>query len=373
MKRIRICCSNKWIIAISVVCITFFINYLIASKCFGYGLLLSEPKYEDSELKSFYERLAYNSPILLKNEDIAIIETDGINREEIASLLHTLIDINPSVIGLDITFAQQSDNDSLLLAAIDLLQDRIVMPLRGGSYNDLSGGFEDTSGSFFDSFFHRIHLAYVNLGQSNINNNITRYRYNFMFQGVDIPSFGMAIYRLYSKEKSENYNEDSFLLEFGKTYFESIPARELINKSIDGKSLNGKIVILGDVHNAQDIHPTVVGDLPGPTIHAYAINTLINKRDAHSPNWFIIYLIMIVFTLLFAWVMIWGKYSMEDFGNLFVRLVQLLLLVLIYVIGSFVFIRCNMDINWLLPLSMIATEALVFDVIIGLIWLIKKQ
>ena len=366
--------SNKWFVAFLVVLFTFIIDLFVAYRWLGLEVFYSNPSYEDSDLRSFYEKISYNSSILELNKEIVIIQTDSIDREGIAELLCKMEEYNPTVIGVDLIFGQSSEKDSALLNIISRLQEILVFPIKGYSDDINNNVFVEKSGSYFDPLFANLNHGFVNMGLSNNNNRIIRYQYYFNYENEKIPSFGYAIASLFQLSKQINdYENDSFLLEFGNVYFRIFQANQILTDKVDKNNIEGKIVILGDLLDPQDIHPTIVGDMVGPLIHAYAINSIINNTNIHYPGRFVSFVIILIMISLFAWALIWGKHKMGDFGNMFVRIIQLFLLLIVYWVGSLLFVRCNIAFNWLLPLSMIAIEAFIFDVINGLIWLFKSK
>lgn len=363
-----------WILSVIVVLFTFFLNYILATKFFSSSLFFSKPSYEDSDLRSFYERMAFSSPIGLLSEDVVVVPTDSLDRNGIAQLLLGLEQYDPAVIGLDIRFPYKTDSDSVLLSAINRLQDRLVLPLWGGYQDDnVQDGFTEVSGSYFDSFFPGLSHGLANLGQSQTNNRVIWYQHSFALNGEDVPSFGGAIADMYLALGKESCIEkgESFLLEYGKCEFRKFQACQIVKGEARSSIIKDKIVVLGDFHYPKDIHPTIVGDMPGPLIHAYAIQHLISGSEIRTPPRFLIFLIVFSILLLFVWVLNWGKYSLGDFGNLFVRIIQFALMVMIYAIGFVLYIKGNISFNWLLPLSMIATEAFVYDVVLGVIQLFR--
>ena len=279
MGRIKSQRLKEWIIAIIVVCFSFVINIFI-SRWSGLELIFSEQNYEDSNLRSFYEKLSFNGPIYEQNDNIVIIPTDSVSREDLSELLLKLDSYNPSVIGVDLLFSQMTEKDSVLSNSISQLQNKLVFPLKGYSDNSQGNGFADAYGFFSNPSFPDLNYGFVNLGQSNKTNKIIRYQSLFNYKNEKIPSFGYLIASLYpTRHRDLNEVKDSFLLEFGNVYFRIIPASDVINANIDNKKLEGKILILGDIYDPQDIHPTIVGDLAGAYIHAYAVNSLINNVE----------------------------------------------------------------------------------------------
>ena len=101
--------SNKWFVAFLVVLFTFIIDLFVAYRWLGLEVFYSNPSYEDSDLRSFYEKISYNSSILELNKEIVIIQTDSIDREGIAELLCKMEEYNPAVIGVDLIFGQSSN------------------------------------------------------------------------------------------------------------------------------------------------------------------------------------------------------------------------------------------------------------------------
>ncbi|MDE6556245.1 MAG: CHASE2 domain-containing protein, partial [Duncaniella sp.] len=68
-------------------------------------------------------------------------------------------------------------------------------------------------------------------------------------------------------------------------------------ESTVGSLIKGRIVLIGDVHNKYDIHPTAIDEeMPGIIVHAAAISTLLNEKPVKPLGrvWSILFIVVCV-------------------------------------------------------------------------------
>jgi hypothetical protein len=70
--------------------------------------------------------------------------------------------------------------------------------------------------------------------------------------------------------------------------------------------------------------------------------------------------------------MIWGNYSLGDLGGIFIRAIQIALCVIMFVVGTVFLGKYNITLNWFMPLATVATEAVVYDIVVGLIYIFNR-
>ena len=121
-------------------------------------------KYEDSDIRSYIEKFTYDDYPKNISDNICIVETDSISRQEISLLLDKLVSYEPAVIGLDITFDHKSDSksDSLLISSIKRCGNKIVVPLKGDDYDEESASYDKIFTPFFNDSIPDTPKGFVN-------------------------------------------------------------------------------------------------------------------------------------------------------------------------------------------------------------------
>ena len=112
--------------------------------------------------------------------------------------------------------------------------------------------------------------------------------------------------------------------------------------------------------------------LSGIELHAYALQTIIsNNYIKVSPNW-LNWLIALLLCMLFAVCNLVASYRMGDFGNLFMRLLQLVMMYILVVIGCTYFASYHNYIDFSPAILMIGFGRVSFDLWFGSIAGYKK-
>ena len=127
------------------------------------------------------------------------------------------------------------------------------------------------------------------------------------------------------------------------------------------EELDGKIVLVGDMANTQDLHVTPVSDtFSGLLVHAHAVSTIID-RDYHLklPRWGLL-LLSIILCLLYVTLKTFLN-LLGDASDMVMRVIQFLMLLFIILIGSHLYIHHNLLLELSIPLLAIGLVQMALD------------
>lgn len=230
------------------------------------------------------------------NERFAIIDITDYSRRDITEILQAVSNMNPKVIGLDVSYMSEENpaEDSLLVQTL-LSIPNIVLPVE---YQDKKQGKE----SFYYSVFYD-QLNNKDYGVVSFPNNrdvIRIFTPSFSIENQSIDAFGWTIANKSGADLSSIDFQKEMIINYTTLKLEDddeIPGFQFLNMNQrDGISLaseiNGKIVLIGGTKHTSDQHLTPLGSsLSGVMIHAHIINFLIENKVIHSTSLLIRYLL----------------------------------------------------------------------------------
>ena len=222
-------------------------------------------------------------------------------------------------------------------------------------------------------------IPYSNRGIVNMN---VRRRYNVVRDFVPyyqtnhgiINHFALALAAQAAPEKAKyaqdlyGHNNVPIPIYFPSREFEVIEPSEVINRVDD---LEGKIVLIGALHDPQDIFVTPINDaMPGIMVHAYALSTILNDQYVNTMSKCVLWFWGFLISALFVCIKIWlKKRSLE---NLLMRIFQVILMLSITYVGCLLFIEYRYVIELAIPLMLVALGVAALDVWADFLHLIKK-
>lgn len=290
------------------------------------------------------------------NERFAIIDITDYSRRDITEILRVVKNMNPKVIGLDVSYISEENptDDSLLVQTILSIPD-IVLPV---IYQDKEQGQDAFDyGVFYDQ------LRGKDYGVVSFPNNrdvIRVFTPSFSGEDQSIDAFGCVIANKIGADLSSIDHKKEMIINYTTLKLEDddeIPGFQFLNMNQrDSASLaseiSGKIVLIGGTKHTSDQHLTPLGgSLSGVMIHAHIINSLIENKVIHSTSLIIRYLLCLIVVFL---AIMWNdkkKKSEEKRKSIWMTITLWCFLFLISVIlfagiGTFLFCRYNYYIDF---------------------------
>lgn len=341
----------------------------------------------DFEFADSYARIKEASLSHALSDSVIVVSTTGCNRQDVADLITALDSLNVRAIGLDLLFLDERQHDSALINAIQQSKN-IVLPYGLDSRVDSEQYCISDSSYFYGKLKgDNIHYGSINLNAEAMADKIRRFSTSFQLEGGDeFKSFAAVLAEVSSPESFVKLNDQHRLRNericFGGVEIETIDWTDILTQTEDsvlvidktspvitGQHLNGKVVLVGDTQAADDIHNTPFGEKAGVIIHAYALNTILSsKYITEAPGW-LNYLLAICISFVFIALVVYlrssDKYRYS--GRMIVRLLQAFLIVLFFIIGSILYLKCGFYINFSTTLVMIGLSVIVLDFMTGIL------
>ncbi len=367
--------SGKWTnLCIRALCITalaFMVSgVLTAPFSASTGAVFSAPEKTDFNLTDFYAQVANRRPVRALSDRILIIDIDRAGREEIAELISAVSLCDPQAIGVDISFEEHKENDSVLISAVTSGK-AIILPVGLTESTARKGSFIITEHPFFFSELPGITYGAANLPGKSARSTIREFPVSFHLEdGKEILSFAAAVAQ---KADSAAYNA----LRARDTKIETIDfaSREIPILTIpqfyeSPESAVGKVVLIGAVNEASDTHVTpVTSSMDGVRIHAHALSTIFEGHYySHVPEWgdtmaaSVICFIMVLLNIAFT----------SKIKGFLLRVLQVAVVYTAIRLGYSLYVDHWVVFDFSRTLLMIAFGFFAIDIWNGLIWVWEK-
>ena len=307
----------------------------------------------DWEMSDLYGAVGKRRDVLQKSGDITLVALDGCDRAGMADALELLAYMEPRALGLDVFFLQEDADGRRIEAALCDFP-RLVLPF------DLH---HPESVSFFQQRIPGAHEGFVNLLSSHATGTVR----DFVCLKDGRASFPYAL-----AGAPEGWGEAPVRLKFDGIDFPVIPAAEL--SLSDEADIRDRIVIAGMMEDPSDTHRSAVGEKSsGMLLHAYAAEMFLSHtRMRELPGW-VSTLTALLLSLLFLWVSLLAKRKWDDAGTLLMRCLQLLAIFGLFLLGCRLYLEQNIYLDFSLTITMLALDALVFDIVAGAYALFAKN
>lgn len=288
----------------------------------------------DFAMSDFYTRTANRMIQPKLHPEIVILAVDGLSRDEIADVTAKADFLGANIIGLDVFMNTAMPYDEDVLDALGSCGN-LVLP------SSLTGA---DKGSIFTSL-PNARYGYVNL-DSVREGGVVR-SYTLSRNGVK--SFASVI-------AEEDYPQS------GLIRYEGIEFEILYPDDLRDNAVQGKTVLVGNLNDFSDCHQTPIGVLPGVLVHAYTARTIM---DGCTPRPMATWLIILI-TLLTGTLILWQHTLIGgDLANLCSRIVQVLLLYVLYILGAALYTKWGWYADFSAPILLAAAVLLLYDVIHG--------
>ncbi|MDE6695831.1 MAG: CHASE2 domain-containing protein [Muribaculaceae bacterium] len=300
-------------------------------------------KASDFRFSDFYTLVANKRPVKELDGNIVIVALDGCDRAEMARAIDAIDYCGPAAVGLDIVFGPPLNPDDDPLSESMELCSNFVMPIT--IEEDSTGYF--ISNSYYDEIVSPSGgFAAINIqGEDGELTTIREFKSDFDVDGSIIKSLPNALAEIKNPEAAQKLalrGKDVEEINFASREFEILTPSEILDNQ---ESIEGKVVLLGKIHDAADRHITPLDNyMPGILIHAYTLATILEGDYTRTltplEDW------LIAALLCFLIVRINIKLIDMVMGPLLVRTLQIGLLYFLILTGTIVYVKYNIDLNF---------------------------
>lgn len=253
----------------------------------------------------YYDRLYHSNTDLPMDSDIVIIASDHIPNDRLPGVLRKIAGFGATAIGFDLVFRNESSISDELIEVVDSLP-QIVMPVEL-VLDDETGTMRRDIPSLLDEYVDGKIQATVSFPPRPV---MSFQREVFLKAPVEnedsIDSFAFTLARMKKPDISTVNESNVQAINFNISDVEVIDYDEFIDPETENtvaSLIKGRIVLVGDVFNKYDLHPTAINDnMPGIKVHAAAISTLLNDRPVKplARIWSIIFMVICVAVVTIA-------------------------------------------------------------------------
>ncbi|MCR5158421.1 MAG: CHASE2 domain-containing protein [Prevotella sp.] len=322
-----------------------------------------EQAFSNYSLSDMYYQIERQGVEPEPSELITIVDmTDYYYRGDLAEILMKVNDMEPMAVGVDIIFEGVRDDavgNELLQDAVIALGDKAIFALKLKDYNEEKEQFTSVTRSYFaDSL--TIQQGYANLPDNMEARNIRDYTVTQQLNDSIVYSFPYMIAHFIDDEIPPT---DKVLhIDYSNVAFPVIKASELDEHE---ELIAGHVVMVGTMHEEQDMHLSPIGKMAGLEMQTYALKTILERKVIiDSPKWFNYLLAFIICFLvelsLYAIGIFSAKYEKNTFisffdkSGLLTTIIVLLWLIGINWIGYLVFKKYGIYIDTVLLLALVA-------------------
>lgn len=323
---------------------------------------------ESFSFADFYARTASHG-VARMSDDIVVVDIGDLDRAGIATLLDSLVAMQPKAVALDVFFRYpgQEGDDNLTDAVC--LNDCMVLP-RDATRPEL--------GSFFYDWAEEAHFGAVNLSAGTSRDVVRTFRPVFDTENGPLEAVALVVAEQLRPDLAVRVRErgaSSEFIRYDGVEFPIFEADEILSGDASvAETVCGKGVFVGDLHDLQDMHVTPVDpEMPGLLIHAKIAQTILSEKPIRQvPQWIVMLIAALVCALFVLINQLirdhkWGKAS-----ALLTRGAQFLLMYAFFNIGYRLYVGPGLLLNFALPMMMLGLGVLAYDLIFGFYDLFTK-
>lgn len=315
----------------------------------------------DFKSSDFYQLVADARSEKVLDEQIVIIPIDKLSRKDICHLIEDVTLCNPRAIGLDVFFTFPMEDDAHLLK---VLQNTPGLVVAMGVSQENSDNCRVDRPYLLDSLQNSL-CGIVNMNVKRRYNVVRDFIPYYQTERGIIDHFSLALARHVDPSVAEHflssYNkhpQSAVSIDYPSREFEVIEPDDIL-EHID--ELEGKVIMIGALHDTQDIFVTPINDaMAGIMVHAYTLSTILGERSARVlPQW-ILWIFGLLICIIFIIVKMWLKrYSIE---NLLMRFFQILIMFAITYGGCYLYIKHHYVLELSMPLMLTALGIAALDI-----------
>lgn len=218
------------------------------------------------------------------SELITIVDmTDYYYRGDLAEVLMKINDMDPMVVGVDIIFEGIRDDavgNELLQDAVQALGDKAIFTMKLKDYDEDKECFTDVTSSFFaDSI--KVNQGYANLPDNMEARNIRDYTEIQQLGDSTTLSFPLMVAKLVDNDIEPT--DKTLHIDYSNVAFPVVKASEIDNY-VD--LITGHVVMIGTMHEEQDMHLSPIGKMAGLEMQTYTLKTILERKIITDvPEW----------------------------------------------------------------------------------------
>ncbi|MCR5071054.1 MAG: CHASE2 domain-containing protein [Bacteroidales bacterium] len=308
-------------------------------------LVLNPFEHEaDFALSDFYTRTAQRMHPVRLDSNIVVIGVDSLSRLEIAQAAEMADFLGAAAVGLDVFMNGSTPDDAEVLAALASC-DHLVLP---------SSLTEKLPDSIFPALADTP-CGYVNL-ESSVDGGIVR---SYGTERNGFQGFAAAVC---------GQSGPGGIIRYDGVDFDVLKPDEMSEAGIEGR-----FVFIGNINDFSDCHPTPVGTMPGVMIHAYTARTILDGCTPKPLSKALQFAIAFVIVFLLIWLHSCVSAKISDLANFTIRIGQLILLLVLYIVGAGQFANHGIYADFSLTLLLVASAMVVYDLVYGIIALVRKK
>ncbi len=301
-------------------------------------------KASDFQFSDFYTIVADDRAVSQLDDDIVIVPVDGLTRRDMARVIDDIDFCQPSAVGLDIAFASPSDPDDDPLAESLAECENLVMPVRVAIEED---GAHTQHLSYYDDIVSpKGGFGAVNIqGDAGERTTVREFSRSFKTKEgrvLSLPAALIAIARPEAAKKLQERPEREEYIKFASRKFDVVEPQEIVENP---DLIKGKIVLVGKMQNAGDLHVTPLDNfMPGLLIHAHTAATMLSGDFIRELSPFESYAVAAItcFLIVLLNLALWES----PMGPLGVRIVQMGMLYAMIMGGTMAYIYYGIDLNF---------------------------
>lgn len=362
---------KRLFISFIITIFTFLLSGFVIIEMLNASSILPSDKSSSLELSDLYFRVSDKQNKSYLSKDVLVVATDGCSRKDIAQIIDALSFMEASTIGVDIIFKYETQNDSVLVAAVNNYDGSIVF-----AYDLNNQLFSDSNVEEYPIYGHFTDARYGFINFFADNQDIIRTSSPFVKDGIELKnSFTTEIVECKDSNKFslllDRNGEDEMISFLSKEFLTIYPDDLFIDGQMPdmeyGALIKDKIVLLGDINELSDLHKIPTGEhVPGIYIHAYTLETILKNSYINQMDNTIVVIIAFVWCLLFSYILIVAKEQYSAVDNMLIRFIQILSMYIFFVVGYHLFIKYNYYIDFLYIIMMTGLCSLVYEFVLGI-------
>lgn len=320
--------------------------------------MFSSPDKRDFQLPDLFAQIADNRPVRKFDDRIVIVNIGRSGREEIAEALSILSLCGPKAVGIDINFAEPSDDDQLLIESLNSLPNA-VLPI-GVTPSKQNGVFKIEDRPFFYEDCPELKYGVVNLPLKSEKGTVREYAVDFPTEIGKIPSFVTALAEASDPDaviKLKQKGKNTGITSYHSREYKTINLEEIEENA---ENLTDKIVLIGALEDAGDMHATPIqSHVAGVLLHAAALSTVLDGIWYNNIPKSYDYILAITLCLGIMLIVYGFK---NNFKGLVLRLVQALLAYLAVRVGYELYVDHNIIFDISYTVTIIAFGLFAVDI-----------
>lgn len=322
--------------------------------------LFATPEKNDFILSDFYAQVADRRPVREMSDKIVMVDIGHHDREDIVELLEVVRMCEPTAIGVDINFAEAHEDDSRLLNFIATTPNA-VFPLGLGATDNSHKEFVVTDHPFFLDSLKDVKFGASNLPGKFARSSIREFPVSFnVKEGGELPSFVAAVAEVANADRFKELKARESKIEPIDYVSMEIPVMSYEEVFSNPEPLIGKVVMVGAVDEASDMHATPVAhSMAGLNIHSHALSTVLTGRYYRQLPRYVDYIVACLLCYLVVLISIGMTYKVK---GLILRVLQITLAYLSVRIGYALYVDYRIIANFSTTFLMVAFGPFAIDV-----------